>query len=433
MKKALKFEYLLGIAMIGFMFPIHLKVGFTNMGIFNFYVSMPIFLLFAFIFLYKSVKFNFWKKKIVLTYLALCGWYCVAFFFRFITKQYFYQSLEIAFWSLAPISVFILLLHGYLNYNKVCSSMFYAISFIDIFSFIYHVFYLNQLRSELLGNINMLVFFNIFSIYLSCFYYYMNTPNKINTLFFIVNMFYSLFVIILSGSRAGVLIGLSSYIFLLIFLGRTKKFRKVLGIVIFLSLFIISYFALADICGSRYLIQRGFNYSTIGTSISESKNIGADVEGDENVEAIQNAIQEAMQAASKEGDIKSIQILNDMTRISMWKNAITEIRKSPIIGTGKVGIYRTPDGSQTAHNFFLEYWLVFGGIGIIIWITLIIQILFILWKKTVQNRPLFCYTLLFLASTMIFSCVEPTLSNTFGPFIVWCTLGILIAYADKVN
>ena len=30
MKKALKFEYLLGIAMIGFMFPIHLKVEYGS-------------------------------------------------------------------------------------------------------------------------------------------------------------------------------------------------------------------------------------------------------------------------------------------------------------------------------------------------------------------------------------------------------------------
>lgn len=140
-----------------------------------------------------------------------------------------------------------------------------------------------------------------------------------------------------------------------------------------------------------------------------------------------------METASKEGDIESVQVLNDMTRILMWRSAITEIKKSPLIGTGKIGIYRTPDGSQGAHNFFLEYWLVFGGIGVLIWIFLITYILFVLWTKTIQNRKLFCYTLLMLASAMAFSCVEPTLSNTFGPFIVWCTLGILLAYADEMN
>lgn len=273
MKKVLRMEYLVGIAMIGFMFPVHIKVGFTNMGVFNFYVSMIIFILLGCFFLYKLVKRELWKKKDIITYLVLCLWYFVALISRFLTKQYFYQSLEAAFWSLAPVAVFALLLYGELNYKKVCASMFYAISFIDIFSFIYHVFYLRQLRSELLGNINMLVFFSILSIYISCSYFYINSKNKINTALFVVNMFYSLFVIVLSGSRAGVLIGLFSYILVLIFLGRTKKFRQVFGVCLLLSTLTILCFVLGDICGSRYLMQRGFNYSTIGTSILESRNI----------------------------------------------------------------------------------------------------------------------------------------------------------------
>ena len=112
MKKVLRMEYLVGIAMIGFMFPVHIKVGFTNMGVFNFYVSMIIFILLGCFFLYKLVKRELWKKKDIITYLVLCLWYFVALISRFLTKQYFYQSLEAAFWSLAPVAVFALLLYG---------------------------------------------------------------------------------------------------------------------------------------------------------------------------------------------------------------------------------------------------------------------------------------------------------------------------------
>ena len=175
-------------------------------------------------------------------------------------------------------------------------------------------------------------------------------------------------------------------------------------------------------------MARGLNYSTIGTSISESKNFAVDDNIGEST-----LIQDAIKKANQNGDAEAVQVLNDMGRIFMWKSAVNEIKKSPLIGTGLIGIYKTAEGSQTAHNFLLEYWLAFGGIGVLIWIIFIVQILILIYKKTSRNRAYFFYILLVLFSAAAFSFVEPTLSSAVGPFIVWCSLGVLVSSVSKSN
>lgn len=428
MKKIFKVEYLIGIILMSFLFPIQIPVTFTGMGILTIYFAVILYIFPALLFLYKLFKHKLWKEKIVITYLGICIWYLFLFIYRFATKQYFYHSLEMAFWVIVPVSFFILLIFDELDYLKTIKSLFYAISFVNVYLFIYHVFIIKQLRSSMLGNINIVVFFCIISIFISSYYYLNLSTQKIDSFLYVFNMFYSLFAVLLSGSRAGVLVGVSSFLLLAIYYIRNKKFRKSIFITILLTAVVISYFVSTNIYGSRFYLARGFNYSTIGTSISESKNFAVDDNIGEST-----LIQDAIKKANQNGDAEAVQVLNDMGRIFMWKSAVNEIKKSPLIGTGLIGIYKTAEGSQTAHNFLLEYWLAFGGIGVLIWIIFIVQILILIYKKTSRNRAYFFYILLVLFSAAAFSFVEPTLSSAVGPFIVWCSLGVLVSSVSKSN
>ena len=124
MKKIFKVEYLIGIILMSFLFPIQIPVTFTGMGILTIYFAVILYIFPALLFLYKLFKHKLWKEKIVITYLGICIWYLFLFIYRFATKQYFYHSLEMAFWVIVPVSFFILLIFDELDYLKTIKSLF---------------------------------------------------------------------------------------------------------------------------------------------------------------------------------------------------------------------------------------------------------------------------------------------------------------------
>lgn len=442
MNKLVRIENLIGVMLISFLFPVYIKVGFTNSGVLKVYFAQILYLFMWGFFAFKLFQKGYWKEKTVILYLAICVSYCIVEVYRLVTGGYFYHSVEMAFWTLVPVAFFILLLKGDLDIYRVCANLYYSIAFIFLYLIVNQLFVLRQLRTDFLGNINLLVFFCIAGIFIACFYYLNYGKNKFDTYIYVLIMVYAFFVIMLSGSRAGVISGLSAYCVLSLFLLKNSKFRKTFVIIISLGVAIVTLFVKMDIQGSRYYFERGFNLSTIRTSLAESRSIynvagNFDIgEGGQSMEGGQEVsrnIDDLMKEASVRGDANAVLVLNDIGRIVMWGNAVNEIRKDPLFGTGKVGVYKTGDGYQMAHNFFLEYWLAFGGIGMLLWVCFMVHVLVMMYKTTRSNKRIFIFMLLFLFSVFLFSSVEPTLSNTFCTLMVWSALGIFLVYSQDKN
>ena len=121
----------------------------------------------------------------------------------------------------------------------------------------------------------------------------------------------------------------------------------------------------------------------------------------------------------------SIQASNGM-RQALWKSSMEEIKKSPLIGTGTVyfdcqfGEIVLQEGS---HNFILEMWLVFGGMGLLI-ICAMMAGLF-LWglKNLLKRRDSAIWMLLSAGGILVLAMVQPLMSMVTVTSFFWVLAG----------
>ena len=166
---------------------------------------------------------------------------------------------------------------------------------------------------------------------------------------------------------------------------------------------------------------------TIGDSIKDAKNID-----DNTYDAIERLTEISenidMDEYTEKERMNEILKLNDVGRFSWWKEAMKEIKKSPFVGTGIVTVGNNGLGSnQAAHNFILEYWLIYGGIGLFFWILFVLNILIngIKGLKRAGYRDRIIFLTVFIILVCAYSFVQPTLVSAVGPLLVWSSLGAL--------
>lgn len=415
-------ENLIFVLMLGFMLPITLSVSFTNSGILYIYPSMFVYIVLGILFLSCLRNKAVLKHRLVLNYLALCVEYVIAFLYRLVSGGDYTNSLMTFFWTIMPVSVFLLLYIGKLNAEKVSSNLYWAMTVTNITSVIYHLLIIKTIRSTFFENVNNLVFYCILSVFINTFYY-MNISKKFS-IFYIFNMCYCFFVLIMSGSRGGFLCGIFLAIYYVIFCFFHRELRKPIGLMFLAETVIIVIFLSTNLYYCRSFVERSMQIFGFSRSVEMAQEIKNEKSDDEIVESMLDSV--------KEGNTDEVMAYNDLSRLKMWRNAIDEVKKAPLIGTGKVVVFRSVDGGQLPHNFILEYCIIYGGIGLILWGMLAIQVIVDAYKKKQRGR--FRYLMWFLFFTMMFSFVEPTLSNAVGPFLVWCGLGIfLLAAPDNVS
>lgn len=423
-------ENLIFAVIIGFMLPISFSVSFTHSGILRVYPSMLVYIILGiFLLIYLREK-EIRKNKLVLNYLALCMMYVFAFLYRYATGGDCVSSLYVFFWTIMPVSIFLLIYAGKLNYLKVSINLYWSMTVTNIVSTIYHLFVLKALRSNFYENVNNVVFYCIAGVFIYIFYY--KNISKKFSFFYIFNVFYSFFVLIMSGSRLGFLCGILLAVYCVGLCIFSRELRMPTGLALLLEAVICAIFLSTNLYYCQSLVNRGIMIFGISENmdkiaeIKENKGNKGSIESkeEENKEdkLSDDEIISAIEEQVKEGNTDAVMVYNDLGRIQMWENAIDEIKKAPLIGTGKIAVFRTADGGQLPHNFILEYWLIYGGMGLILWIVLMIQIIINTYKRT-QIRNFIAF-LLFAAFSCAYSFAEPTLSNAFGPFLVWCGFGL---------
>lgn len=413
-------------AMIGFAFPLSIKTNLTNSGIINVYVTMFLYVFIGVFFLKTIIKKGKQEIKIVINYLALCVWYIITLFYRYFTGGAWSASLLICFWTIIPVTIYILMLVQALDCKKVCVRLYWAMTLLNFFSCIYSFLIVKSLRTDFLGNINMVVYYSVLGMFIYTFCY-LKSDGKINRLVYIFNMSYSISVVLFSGSRAGVLTGAFTVIMLIVIYAKNKKVMKSLGVVSLIAIVLLFLSLGTNFYWSRDMLFRGLNLRTLSESVDISKKDGKTEQegGKTEQEKITDVkLNQLIEEASVSGNTEQVMVLNDVGRIMMWENAIKEVKKAPLMGTGTVAVYRTAEGGQLPHNVILEYWLAYGGVGFLLWIILAFQVLYRAFKKCLSDRKALFLILAYIVAAMMFSMVEPTMSNTFGAFLFWCGVGI---------
>lgn len=115
---------------------------------------------------------------------------------------------------------------------------------------------------------------------------------------------------------------------------------------------------------------------------------------------------------------------SDNMRAELWRESINEIKKNPVLGTG-VTYFDSHFGTlvlqQSAHNVILEIWLVFGGFGLVIYISLMAMVIFYLIVHffKMKLKIIFIAHLLSITSILILALVQPLMVMFYPSVIYW--------------
>ena len=407
---------LLFILIVAFVFPISVPVKFTNSGILVLYISNFVYVIFGVVALVKIIKnvnrICISERLCIFIYFLIGTLYFIVTIVRYLRTLYYYKSFEMFFWTMMPLLLFFLIINGFMDRKKTLIAIFYALSFINILSVIYHLFIAKAFKTEFLNNVNILVFCCIIGLFFNALY----SEIKKNSVIIVMNWVYYIFMIFVSGSRAGIVFGLLAIIGLLLYSLNKKKMKIDFFIGIIIAAILLMLSILFNFHYSRDLFLRGTNLSTISASINEFSDKNAEIN------EINDIIQDISENRNDSQD--KVMVLNDVGRLLYWKAAIQEIEKAPLLGTGNITVGDNGQGSgQTAHNFILEYWLIFGGIGLLLWIILLVMILKNMIKKAKSISDTY---IIFLFMFLIcgYSFLQPTLVSAIGPTLVWLFWGV---------
>lgn len=431
--KSEKINYVLFfILIVSFVFPINLATGLTNSGIVVLYLANFIYIYF---FIYNLIqiirrinKLDHKTKELVAIYFLIGIEYIFITVVRFLSKQYYYKSFVMCFWIVMPLSLFFLVINKNIDRKKFLITLYYSMSTINILSIIYHLFIARAFKTEFLGNVNIVIFCALIGLILNILYG-IEIKNK-KSILIIFNFAYYIFIVSISGSRAGFIIGSLAVLGVVLYSVIVKRLKKEIILGLLIGTFISFISIISNFYYSRDLFFRGINLSTISSSLDEFST------GNINIDEINQIMQNISENNTENDEKKQQEILlyNDVGRLLYWKEAIKEIKKSPLIGTGNITVGDNGQGSgQTAHNFILEYWLVFGGIGLILWIVYVILVIRNIIKINLKHKGRGNIYLIFFFLFLVcgYSLLQPTMVSSIGPTLVWSMLAVF--YSKESN
>lgn len=419
---------IVAIGLVTFIWPITIKIGLTGSGKFSFYIFDLVMLGLCGYNLYGVVrdKKQYFKFKLGgcvegFYYIILIE-YVVCTVFRLINGYSFYNSFEMCFRTLAPLSLAIYIFKEPISFKVWLRYIDYAIAFINLYSVCIHLFVYKSVRSDFLMNVNMHAFFCLVGLFINSLAFYYQNKNWIYRVIFVFNMVYSLCIFCVVGSRATSTLGILATVLIIVVFAK-KPYTKYYIIAGILAMFLVLIMWIFNFGGCRALMIRGFNLETI-VGVVENEDLEKGYE-DENEENISDMIDE-------DNAVKASLVSSDEARISFWSGGFREIKKEPIFGTGKVGVGTSKDGNQGAHNFILEYWLIYGGIGFMMWSVFVIVYLKNVVKASMKEKRRMLifglFGLLFVA--LGFSCFQVSMVTTFGSLMVW--LGVFFYSASII-
>lgn len=454
---------LVALALVVYIWPIRITTGLTSSGAMIFFASDLIMLVLCgcnFIVYIKNRKIydaNNIVKTMEWAYIAILVVYGGISAYRLVNGLYVYHSFDACFRTLAPLSLALFILKDAKTYKLWLRWINYAITFINIYSAIYHIGIYKLLRSNFLLNVNMVAFLCVADMFINSLALKNSKKNIIQSLIFIFNVIYNITVFCVVGSRAAAFIGGLSVLFVLVcFLNRNNlKYYVIAGV---LTISVVAMLWTTNFGFCRSLMMRGFNLTTISESIDkmwngekkpaesfvteqiETEEIEATTEicSEEKVkneaepvakaadsspksEVTESTIEEVSQPKTTEDFVTEGLREGDAIRFSCWEAAIHEIMTEPIFGTGKVGVADSEAGVQSAHNFILEYCLIYGVGGFAVWVVFVVSYLVKVIRaadKKMLRRVIFGLFGL-LCTTLGFSFFEVTMITTFGSLVVW--------------
>jgi len=126
-------------------------------------------------------------------------------------------------------------------------------------------------------------------------------------------------------------------------------------------------------------------------------------------------------------------------RSSLWERSMSEIREAMIVGTGIVSFYVTYGEAtflQGSHNIIMEIWLIFGGLGLFVYVLLFASLIFYFIKHLILNGKtgfsLASY-IISLGGTFAMALVQPLLVMLIPNMMLWLIISMGINEVEQLQ
>lgn len=418
------------LTIISYIWPIVIPLSFASSGEISLYFSDIIAIAVCVYCLFNIVK---GKIKNNLTYIISFAFVLIGimFFLETLLRIYkgfaFYKCFEAVFRTLSPLAFGVIVLEDLFKSKNMLFCVNYAISFVNLYSLILHIVQ-KSIQNMFFGNANILLFFCLLGMMLNGLFFVYKKNNLLCRCICGFNNIYYIIVFFVTGSRLGVVFGVIEIVFCFGYF-YYKKYAKFYLTTLSISILVISLLWMTNLWNARFLMSRGLSFATIKTAISVVVNTETDTETDE--EKISDQEVKPNNASDNTVVDEKVMVENDVGRFSMWKKAVVEIQKSPLYGTGVIGVYKTGYGNQTAHNFLLEYALIYGVIGLLVWIAFFCVYFFKVFH--INHKRNFIGFVFVLTIIFGFSFFQSTLVSGIGPMIAWITIFIFSLENSKID
>lgn len=378
--------------------------------------------LLALFILYKLIKKKYIplkkSKRILNLTLFLFFYYLFLTFYRYFSGGNAIQSFYHVITLFTAIVFYFLIETEIQNIRDIHFDVLFIITLINILQVIVSI-YLGSIRfSFVLQNI---------MVYISCtnlmvpFLFFILRYSEKNVIKYlsIINLIIIFIANIASGSRTALVVVLLSYfISIIINIDKSKKFICQCAIILSISISLITIFYKINYLDIRTSILRqtitytekiSSNNSTTNTTTNttnESENNSRDDE------------------SYKQYVLEGINSSNSV-RSDLWNKSFSEISKDPLFGTGNIVFetkYLDQIVMQGSHNFILESILIFGSIGGILYLIILVLpvILIVLYSfKNKVNIRLICNFILSIGSLFVIALVQPILTTALPIMLFW--------------
>lgn len=366
----------------------------------------------------KKYKIKDFARKILFLLFLLATIYISVSFVRwmlygFVFARYsLYLAMSVLFGSIMFFSVD----SEILSYKYHKRDTIFIISFLNILQLIISSVTFGGIRASYLLE-NIMVYNCVVIAFLpQLFIILYKSERQKDKMFSIINIMITVIFVTLSGSRSAAyviwVIFFMSVIALITLRHRTAWFQCMVMILIIPATIAVLY--QINILGARSALDRSFFFHISETNVVRQE-VNLPIQQNLELTEVSRGIMES-----------------DNMRKELWQNAIKEIKKEPVIGTG-ITYFDNHFGSivlqQSAHNVILEIWLVFGGLGLAVYLLLMIMIIVYLLFHflKLKHRAIVMLYLLSIVSILVLALVQPLMVMFYPSTIYW----LLVSWAYK--
>lgn len=362
-------------------------------------------------------------KMLLILFIFLVGYYIIITGYRVIFDGNFTQSLSTAFVIFSSVVLFFLIDADIIEKEVASSDLIIILTLINFMQTIIGITTNSIRQSTLL--LNIMVYSSVMLSMIPFLIYIIENRELLKNRKYLsilswINLFLILIFILASGSRSGFIM-----LIIILILSMIINYNKRTKFLVKFGIFYL-------IVSSAIFVLFAFNIFDIKSQLMRASYLNNIIEQQAEIPVVGVPVEELTELP-EEDSIKIDIIGSDSVRSYLWETSIKEIKKNPLFGTGTF-LFEVEYGGvkllQGSHNIILESSLLFGIIGMMIFLSMfatpvVFIVMFCIQSRSkTLTRELLNY-LVSVGGIFIMAMTQPILVMSFPLLLLWLINGIM--------